>query len=88
MSAGADRWIRWTTIGCVALLAPIGRGLLSAHALLVARQGQPGRVAVLAPLSMDGMIVAESTTLLAESRFGGKGGFLPRLIAGPPMRTG
>jgi len=23
MTAGADRWIRWTTIGCVALLALI-----------------------------------------------------------------
>jgi hypothetical protein len=25
VNAGAERWIRWTTIGCVALLALIGR---------------------------------------------------------------
>lgn len=46
------------------------------HAL-VALHGQPGWVAALTPLSVDGMIVAASTTLLAESRFGGRGGVLP-----------
>jgi Protein of unknown function (DUF2637) len=51
--------------------------------LLVQLHGQPGWVAVLTPLS-DGMIVAASTTLLAESRSGGRGGFLPwgLLVAG------
>jgi hypothetical protein len=39
--------------------------------------GQPGWVAALTPLSVDGMIVAVSTTLLAESRSGRRGGFLP-----------
>jgi hypothetical protein len=34
-------------------------------------------VAALTPLSVDGMIVAASTTLLAESRSGKPGGFLP-----------
>jgi Protein of unknown function (DUF2637) len=45
--------------------------------LLVEVHGQPGWVAALTPLSVDGMIVAASTTLLAESRSGGRGGFLP-----------
>jgi len=45
--------------------------------LLVQLHGQPGWVAALTPLSVDGMIVAASTTLLAESRSGGRGGFLP-----------
>jgi len=49
---------------------------LHMHAL-VARHGQPGWVATLTPLSVDGMIVAASTTLLADSRSGERGAFLP-----------
>ncbi|MGH3409545.1 MAG: DUF2637 domain-containing protein, partial [Streptosporangiaceae bacterium] len=45
--------------------------------MLVELHGQPGWVAALTPLSVDGMIVAASTTLLAESRSGGRGGVLP-----------
>jgi hypothetical protein len=45
--------------------------------LLVELHGQPGWVAALTPLSVDGTIVAASATLLADSRSGGKGGFLP-----------
>jgi Protein of unknown function (DUF2637) len=52
--------------------------------LLVELHGQPGWVTALTPLSVDGMIVAASTTLLAESRSGDRGGFLPwgLLVAG------
>ena len=85
MNAGADRWIRWTTIGCVALLAVIAGTVSYLHMhLLVARHGQPGWVAALTPLSVDGMIVAASTTLLADSRAGRRGGALPwaLLVAG------
>jgi Protein of unknown function (DUF2637) len=65
----ADRWIRRITIGCVALLALIAGTVsyLHMHAL-VALHGQPGWVAALTPLSVDGMIVAASTTLLADSQ--------------------
>ena len=45
--------------------------------LLVQLHGEPGWVAALTPLSVDGMIVAASTTLLAQSRSGGRGGLLP-----------
>jgi uncharacterized protein DUF2637 len=63
VSAGADRWIRWTTIGCVALLALITGTVSYLHMhMLVAQHGQPGWVAALTPLSVDGMIVAASTT--------------------------
>jgi Protein of unknown function (DUF2637) len=55
------RWRRTASPGIVSYL-PM-------HAL-VAIHGQPGWVAALTPLSVDGMIVAESTTLLAESRSG------------------
>lgn len=85
MSGQADRWIRWTTIGCVALLALIAGTVSYLHMhTLVARHGQPGWVAALTPLSVDGMIVAASTTLLADSRSGRKGGVLPwaLLVAG------
>src|SRR5215471_4720933 len=85
MTAGADRWIRWTTIVCVALLALIAGTVsyLHMHAL-VARHGQPGWVATLTPFSVDEMIVAASTTLLADSRSGRQGGMLPwaLLVAG------
>ena len=85
VSAGADRWIRWTTIGCGALLALIAGTVSYLHMhMLVARHGQPGWVATLTPLSVDGMIVAASTTLLADSRSGRRGGVLPwaLLVAG------
>jgi hypothetical protein len=45
--------------------------------LLVELDGQPGWVAALTPMPVDGMIVAASTTLLADSRGGGRGGLLP-----------
>jgi hypothetical protein len=56
---------------------------LHMHAL-VARHSQPGWVAALTPFSVDGMIVAASTTLVADSRTGRRGGVLPRalLVAG------
>jgi hypothetical protein len=42
--------------------------------------GQPGWVAALTPLPVDGMTVAASTTLLAESRSGHRGGWLPWVL--------
>jgi hypothetical protein len=70
--------IRWTTIACVTMLALIAGTVsyLHMHAL-VAMHGQPGWVAALTPLAVDGMIVAASTSLLSESRSGGRGGVLP-----------
>jgi Protein of unknown function (DUF2637) len=85
VNAGADRWIRRTTIGCVVLLAMIAGTVSYLHMhLLVELHGQPGWVAALTPLSVDGMIVAASTTLLADSRGGDRGGVLPwaLLVAG------
>lgn len=77
MTGRADRWIRRTTIACVGLLALIAGTVsyLHMHAL-VALHGQPGWVAALTTLSMEGMIVAAST-LLAESRSSSRGGLLP-----------
>ena len=80
-----DDWIRRTTTGCVALLALIAGTVSYLHMhRLVALHGQPGWVAALTPLSVDGMIVAASATLLAESRAGRRGAGLPwaLLVAG------
>jgi hypothetical protein len=69
----------------VALLALIAGTVSYLHMhMLMARHGQPGWVAALTPLSVDGMIVAASTTLLADSRSGRRGGALPwaLLVAG------
>jgi Protein of unknown function (DUF2637) len=85
VSRGPDQWIKWTTTGCVALLALIAGTVSYLHMhTLVALHGQPGWVAALTPLSVDGMIVAASTTLLADSRSGRRGGVLPwaLLVAG------
>jgi hypothetical protein len=61
MSGRADQWIRWTTTACVGLLALIAGIVSYLHMhMLVALHGQPGWVAVLTPLSVDGMIVAAS----------------------------
>src|SRR5579863_8892534 len=85
MSRPVDRWIGWTTTGCVVLLALIAGTVSYLHMhLLVELHGQPGWVAALTPPSVDGMIVAASTTLLADSRSGRHGGVLPwaLLVAG------
>src|SRR5215472_12781077 len=78
MTGLADRSIKRTTTGCVALLPLIAGTVSYLHMhMLVELHGQPGWVAALTPFSVDGMIVAASTTLLADSRSGGRGGFIP-----------
>ena len=78
MTGRADRWIRWTTTGCVALLALIAATVFYLHMHMpVELHGQPSWVAALTPFSVDGMIMAASTTLLADSRSGGRGGLFP-----------
>jgi hypothetical protein len=62
----------------VALLALIAGTVSYLHMhLLVEVHGQPGWLAALTPLSVDGMIVAASTTLLADSRAGKSDRVLP-----------
>jgi len=60
--------------GVRGLLALIAGSVSYLHMhTLVALHRQPGWVAALTPLSEDGMIVAASTTLLADSRSGRNG---------------
>lgn len=78
MMGRGDRWIRQITIGSVVLLALIAGTVSYLHMhRLVALHGQPGWVAALTPLAVDGVIVAASTSLLADSRHGARGGLLP-----------
>jgi hypothetical protein len=81
MTGRADCWIRRTTIGSVSMLAMIAGTVSYLHMHeLVVLHGQPGWVAALTPVSVDGMIVAASTTLLSDSRSGARGGMLPWLL--------
>jgi hypothetical protein len=85
MTRREDRWIRHTTIACVGMLALIAGTVSDPHMhLLVELHGQPSCVATLTRLPVDGMVIAASTTLLADSGCGGRGGFLPwaLLVAG------
>jgi Protein of unknown function (DUF2637) len=77
-SCWGDRWIRWTTTGSVVLLAAIAAMVSYRHMhTLTLAHGESAWTAALIPLSVDGMIIASSMTLLADSRTGGPGGRLP-----------
>lgn len=74
----SSRWSRWTTIAAVLLLAVIASVVSYSHMYeLALRHGEPEWRAALFPLSVDGMIVASSMTLLSDARNGRKGGLLP-----------
>ena len=80
-SGAGDRWIRWTTTASVVLLAGIAAvvSFRHMHALTLAH-GESALTAALIPLSVDGMIIASSMTLLADSRAGCAGGLLPWVL--------
>jgi hypothetical protein len=74
-------WVAWTTVASVALLAVIARIVSLGHMHALAVVHGEGRVAsALIRLSVDGMIVAASMSLLLESRLGGRGGVLPWVL--------
>jgi hypothetical protein len=80
VTVSADRWIRRAMTGCVALVAATV-SYLHMH-MPEELHEQPGGVAARTPFSVDGMIVAVSTTLLAESRSDGRARFLPGALLG------
>nr|WP_159944027.1 DUF2637 domain-containing protein [Nocardiopsis sp. FR6] len=74
----SSRWPRWTTIAAVLMLALIAAVVSYSHMYeLALRHGEPEWRAALFPLSVDGMIVGASMTLLSDARHGRKGGLLP-----------
>lgn len=74
----SSRWSCWTTIVAVLMLAVIAAVVSYSHMYeLALRHGEPEWRAALFPLSVDGMIVGASMTLLSDARNGRKGGLLP-----------
>jgi membrane protease YdiL (CAAX protease family) len=72
------RWSRWVTIATMLLLAAIAAVVSYSHMYeLALRHGEPEWRAALFPLSVDGMIVGASMTLLSDARHGRKGGLRP-----------
>jgi hypothetical protein len=77
-SGGPERAIRWTTTLSVIVLALIAAIVSYKHVyLLVRRYGETSWTAALLPVSVDGMIVASSMSLLLDSRHGRRSGLLP-----------
>lgn len=75
---GTDRAIRWTTTPSVIVLAVIAAIVSYRHMyLLVRRYGETSWTAALLPISVDGMIVVSSMSLLMDSRHGRRSGVLP-----------
>ncbi len=70
----SSRRSRWTTIAAVLMPAVISYSHMFE---LARRHGEPDWRAALFPLSVDGMIVASSMTLLADAHRGRRGGPLP-----------
>ena len=81
MTMATSTWSRWVTVGTVLLLALIAAMVSYSHMYeLALRHGEPEWRAALFPLSVDGMIVTASMTLLSDARRGRKGGFLPWML--------
>jgi hypothetical protein len=87
-----DYLVRCTTTASVTLLAVIAAVVSYGHMhALVLAHGEGPWASALIPLSVDGMIVASSMSLLLNSRLGGRGGVLPWVLpdsgsAGQPGR--
>lgn len=76
--ARSVQWIRRTTVVSVALLAAIAAVVSFGHMReLALRHGEPRWSAALIPLSVDGMVVAASMSVLLASRTDRRGEWLP-----------
>jgi Protein of unknown function (DUF2637) len=80
-AAGSLQWIRRTTVVSVALLAAFAAAVSFGHMRELAfRHGEHGWSATLIPLSVDGMVVAASMSVLLASRMGRRGEWLPWVL--------
>ena len=76
---GADKAIRYSTIGAVSVVALVAGFVSYRHALqVVTVHGESGLIARAYPLTIDGLIYAASMVLLNAARRGS---------TGPPSRT-
>jgi hypothetical protein len=66
---GAERAIRWSTIGAVSVVALVAAFVSYRHALQVVREhGESGALADVYPATIDGMVYAASMVLLNSAR--------------------
>ncbi|WP_327586792.1 DUF2637 domain-containing protein [Nonomuraea sp. NBC_00507] len=72
-----DRWIRYTTLAGVLLVALVAAVVSFRHMHeLCLRHGEDPLAAVLIPLAVDGTIVVASMSILLANRYGSRGGML------------
>jgi hypothetical protein len=73
-----EAWIQAATTVSVVVLAAIAAVVSYGHMhALALEHGQGAWASAMIPLSVDGMIVASSMSLLLDSRLGRRGGVLP-----------
>jgi hypothetical protein len=73
----ATRWIRWSSIGAVVIVAAVAGWVSYEHALAVVRSaGEHGQIAYAYPATVDGLIYCASMVLLDAAR---------RRVTAPPL---
>jgi len=68
--------VRWASAGAVVAVAFVAAVASYTHMLDLARHAGEGRLALLLPISVDGLVVAGSTTMVVRRRHGRSGGWL------------
>jgi hypothetical protein len=68
--------VRWASAGAVVSVAFVAAVASYTHMLDLARHAGEGRLALLLPISVDGLVVAGSTTMVVRRRHGRGGGWL------------
>lgn len=68
--------VRWASAGAVIAVASVAAVASYTHMLDLARHAGEGRLALLLPISVDGLVVAGSTTMVVRRRHGHGGGWL------------
>lgn len=74
--------VRWASAGAVIAVAFVAAVASYAHMFDLARDAGEGTLALLLPISVDGLVVAGSTTMLVRRRSGQRGGWLAWLAVG------
>jgi site-specific recombinase XerD len=74
--------VRWASAGAVVAVAFVAAVASYTHMLDLARQAGEGRLALVLPISVDGLVVAGSTTMVVRRRHGRGGGWLAWLAVG------
>jgi len=74
--------VRWASAGAVVAVAFVAAVASYTHMLDLARHAGEGWLALLLPISVDGLVVAGSTTMVVRRRKGHGGGWLAWLAVG------